>query len=394
MREDHQDMTIDQPQTTPEVPATQNPPRPTNIIEALARCMTEIPGIGKDQEMHADGQKYRYRGIESITAVAQRVLGRNGVVIVPKVEEHADSTYQVRSGNEWHRHVFTITYRLFGPGGVTDVIEAGPFIAIANDPSDKGSLKAMTQAFKQMLLQVLCIGDNKDDPDSYSSEMSERGQPPTPDEVAVRQGWESALDREDAKAAARAALSGRTDTGDITRERAAELFREYQRPDGPEQPPRLRTKGEHLAWWAEHSGAVDLSEDNPLDPPPPAQGGALFPAGPASVPAAPPQVAQEPPQPAAGTTAPEAPPGPPEGNGHRDSLNILARAALAAGGDGSRLIEEIRDMPVSEVADRLGARGLAQPSGTANVLRRRLAETVLREHHTDHPAAPPATQGS
>lgn len=143
------------PETVPERPA------PTNVVQALARVMEDLPGIGKDNRSE---QGYQYRGIEAITAHAQQLLGRYGVVYVPHVERREVKDLTI-NGKPWTEDEAWVTYTIYGPGGLEDNIVAGPFVALGRDNSDKGMNKAMTQAYKYALLQTLCIGDHKDDAD-------------------------------------------------------------------------------------------------------------------------------------------------------------------------------------------------------------------------------------
>jgi hypothetical protein len=145
------------------------PERPRNVIEALAAVMSELPGIGRDQESE---QGYQYRGIEAITKHAQQLLGRFCVVFVPKVlrREVKDLTINNRPWTEDHAEVI---YTVYGPGGIEDKIEVGPLWGLGRDNSDKGMNKAMTQAFKYALLQTLCIGDHKDDSDREEAHVAD-----------------------------------------------------------------------------------------------------------------------------------------------------------------------------------------------------------------------------
>jgi predicted nucleic acid-binding Zn-ribbon protein len=59
----------------------------------------------------------------------------------------------------------------FGP---EDCIEVGPIFAVGRDNADKGANKCMTQAFKYLLLQLLCVSDSKDDTDAASIEADRR----------------------------------------------------------------------------------------------------------------------------------------------------------------------------------------------------------------------------
>lgn len=135
---------------------------PTNIIEAIAAVMGELPGIGKGERSQAG---YNYRGIEAITKEIQTLLSKYKVVFVPRVVARHTKDIVVNN-NPWTQEELTVIYTVYGPGGVEDRIEVGPIVALGRDNSDKGANKCMTQAFKYALLQTFCIGDAKDDGDA------------------------------------------------------------------------------------------------------------------------------------------------------------------------------------------------------------------------------------
>lgn len=186
--------------TPPEAPPEPTPAEPEalpgNVIAALARVMHELPGIGKDSKAAEQQGGYAYRGIEAITAGAQRLLGRYGVVFVPEVLD-VDTRDLVVNGKPWTDTVLRVRYRVFGPGGLEDHVDVGPLVAIGRDNSDKGANKAMTQAFKYALLQVLCIGDPKDDADSGSpaTDRAGKGDERSADDKARDNGWNDEADR-------------------------------------------------------------------------------------------------------------------------------------------------------------------------------------------------------
>lgn len=144
-----------------------------NVTEALAAVMSALPGIGKDNQAAAAQGGYNYRGIEAITAAAQPLLGQNGVVPYPRVVGDPIITPVIVNGKPWTDTMLKVEYRFkHGPSDTEEV--AGPFIAIGRDNTDKGANKCMTQAFKYALIQVLCIGDKKDDADGQNHEADER----------------------------------------------------------------------------------------------------------------------------------------------------------------------------------------------------------------------------
>jgi hypothetical protein len=157
-----------------EVPTTGEPPA-AHVYEALARVMRDLPGIGRDETSE---QGYSYRGIEAITKHVQQLLARHRVVFVPEVVHRVTKDLTVNN-RPWTEEQLTVQYRVFGPGGAEDFLTVGPLIGLGRDNSDKGTNKAMTQVFKYALLQVLCIGDHKDDADAGpANEADERSAPP------------------------------------------------------------------------------------------------------------------------------------------------------------------------------------------------------------------------
>lgn len=147
--------------------------QPTNVIAALARVEAEIGGIRKMTSterqragMHVDsdrGVKWAYRGIDQIAQAAQPLFGRYGVVIVPKVKRHVVDEIMV-NGNPWTDTTVEVKWTIYGPGGIQDRITAYT-VGLGRDNSDKGYNKAMTVAYKNLLLRLLSIGDPKDDID-------------------------------------------------------------------------------------------------------------------------------------------------------------------------------------------------------------------------------------
>ena len=242
---------------------TDGTARPANVIEALARCIRDMPAVGKDQEMNSregGGQSYKYRSIEAVTSHASELFGRYVIVVKPhKIRRSVRDVPMGREGKIWTEDLLKVKYRIYGPGGRKDFIDTAYFHALARDNSDKGTNKAMTQAYKQCLLQLLVVGDNKDDPDSYGNrsegtaeEAPER--PPTIEEWSLANGWDSNEDRNAAVRHARARLKAEVEAGGYTPDQATELWEGYKRPpreslDGGEGP---RTFTEHAQWMAAH----------------------------------------------------------------------------------------------------------------------------------------------
>ena len=150
------------------------PAEPMGVVQAIAKIMAEIPAIGKDGKADPAQGGYRYRGIEQITAAAQSLMARHGVIFAPEVTQSEVVDITVNN-KPWTDTRLWVKYRIYGPDG--SHIAVGPLMAIGRDNSDKGANKAITQAYKQALLQVFCVSDGKDDTDGSTHEADERHQP-------------------------------------------------------------------------------------------------------------------------------------------------------------------------------------------------------------------------
>lgn len=149
-----------------------------NVTVALAAVMAELPAIGKDGRAAQQQGGYSYRGIEQITAAAAPLLAKHGVVFVPQVLD-VDVREITVNGKPWTDTTLLVRYRICGPGGPGDYVEA-TVVGIGRDNTDKGANKALTQAFKYALTQVLCIADAKDDADGHTHEADARTTPQGP----------------------------------------------------------------------------------------------------------------------------------------------------------------------------------------------------------------------
>jgi len=157
---------------------------PTNVIEALARVTAEMPAIQKEHQM-TQGASYKFRSIEQMTGHASVLFGKYGIVVVPL----GDTIEYVNAGETVKGNVILeararFNWRIYGPGGLTDYIEGSSF-GQGRDTSDKSANKAATAAFKYLLMPLLGISDDKEDPDFERPEA--QGQEYEEEDVAVTQ---------------------------------------------------------------------------------------------------------------------------------------------------------------------------------------------------------------
>lgn len=112
--------------------------------------------------------QYAFRGIDAVCTAVQPLLAKYGVVIVPNVIEHSIHEIIV-NGKPWTDATVSVVWAIYGPGGVDDVISAQT-VGMGRDSSEKGYPKSITQAYKNLLLRLLCIGDPEDDTDGITNE--------------------------------------------------------------------------------------------------------------------------------------------------------------------------------------------------------------------------------
>lgn len=137
-----------------------------SVQAALAAIIGELPGIGKDEQMGTGQYGYKYRGIETITRNVQPLLSKYGVVIIPQSNIHSIVPAFESKNSGWQDTILHVNWTIIGPDGSS--LEAST-IGIGRDNSDKGANKAQSQAFKYLLLQLLCISDADDDTDGHEN---------------------------------------------------------------------------------------------------------------------------------------------------------------------------------------------------------------------------------
>jgi hypothetical protein len=142
-----------------------------SVTEAIAAIMGEMKGIGKNKTAAQQSGGYAYRGIEDITIVLQPLLARHGLVFLPRATITQIREIEV-NGKPWTDTYLSVEYEIHH--GPSDTSITGQACGIGRDNSDKGANKAMTQAFKYILLQVFCIADPEDDSEGSHHE-ADRG---------------------------------------------------------------------------------------------------------------------------------------------------------------------------------------------------------------------------
>jgi hypothetical protein len=156
-------------------------PEPTvhypTVDIAWSAVMERVRSIAKGD--YNKDQGFKFRGIDAVLNHVGPALRDHGVKIVPKkVREVVRTEYLSKTGSRMVNTVVTIKWQVRGPGG--DAF-TGESVGEAADSGDKSITKAQSVAYRQFLIESLCIATGDIDPDSESHEratVSRRPQSP------------------------------------------------------------------------------------------------------------------------------------------------------------------------------------------------------------------------
>lgn len=134
-----------------------------NVIEALARCVADVRAVGKAG--YNKEQNYNFRGVDAVVNAVHPVLAQHRVVFVPHAATPRYTPVTAKSGKAGRFVDLELTYRIYGPGGATDYIDAVVFGESA-DYGDKATAKAFSVGYRICLLQVMNLPTDDPDPDA------------------------------------------------------------------------------------------------------------------------------------------------------------------------------------------------------------------------------------
>lgn len=151
---------------------------------AWSRVMADVRSIGKGNRFSGGGASYNFRGVDAVFNAVGPALRRHGLVILPAkvTPEYRDT--RTSKGNAMRECTVTVDYVIYGPDGSS---MTGQSQGEATDTLDKGTTKALSIAYRNFLLQALCVPTDLPEPELSDLERGER---PTPravdyvDEVA------------------------------------------------------------------------------------------------------------------------------------------------------------------------------------------------------------------
>jgi hypothetical protein len=144
-----------------------------NLWQRINAVMKDVEYLNKDDNV-STGNNNSYKAIseEKVTRVVGAAIREHGLVILPIEQEHIRQDEQVKDkyGNEKTNRITTVNVKY----KIVNIDNPAEFEILASggtgvDTQDKGVGKAMTYAYKYLLLRTFSIATG-DDPDKISSE--------------------------------------------------------------------------------------------------------------------------------------------------------------------------------------------------------------------------------
>lgn len=157
-----------------------------SIYAAFSAAMEEVQAVRK--EGFNESQRYNFRGIDQVVNAVGPIFRKHHIIPMPHSCAASFRDVLTSTGKPTREVTVAATYRFYGPAG--DFIEA-VVPGESLDSGDKGTAKAMSVAYRIVLLQSLCIPTDDKDPDQDSYERAAAA-PPDPLVVArnaVADAW-------------------------------------------------------------------------------------------------------------------------------------------------------------------------------------------------------------
>lgn len=138
-----------------------------NIFEKINAVMKEIEYLTKDDKVEFGNTKYKAISEEKVTTAVRKELVKQGIVILT-IEQQAEIKELIRTDKSVNMLTSVhVKYRIQNIEDASDYIEVESN-GTGVDTQDKGVGKAMTYAYKYMLLRTFAIPTGED-PDKVSS---------------------------------------------------------------------------------------------------------------------------------------------------------------------------------------------------------------------------------
>lgn len=144
------------------------------IYKAISQVMAEVKPVSKKE---TKGLNYAFRGIDDIYNAVNPIMAKHGVFNTLSVESKENREYKTASGSVWQNITLKVTYHFYcDDGSFVDVTVYGE----GSDGGDKGTSKALSQAHKLALSQLLCLpfeaGEHKEVLEAVAKDVTKEQQ--------------------------------------------------------------------------------------------------------------------------------------------------------------------------------------------------------------------------
>jgi hypothetical protein len=138
------------------------------VTEKILAVMADLTSLPKtDRNEH---QRFTFRGVDAVVNAVGPLLRKHGLIVYPVKVKAVHTEISTGQGKPMTQCVVRVTYRWHAAtakseiGDRLDVFTVGE----AFDAGDKATPKAMSVAYRTMMLQTLCLPTDEPDPDSHT----------------------------------------------------------------------------------------------------------------------------------------------------------------------------------------------------------------------------------
>jgi len=147
-----------------------------NIHQRISKVMEDVRYLCKDDDIQFGNTRYKAISEEKVTRAVREKLIEYGITIIPCSQTHTREAMVNKEGK--HAGYLTtvdMTYMIVNVDDPTDYVTAVSS-GTGVDTQDKGVGKAMTYAYKYLLLRVFAIPTGEDPDKISSAELDEKQQ--------------------------------------------------------------------------------------------------------------------------------------------------------------------------------------------------------------------------
>lgn len=133
------------------------------LYKKISQVMRDVEYLSKDDKVEFNNTRYKAISEEKVTSAVRESLVRNGLIILPFEQDHK---------KEGNLSTVDVKYKIID-------IDTGEFEIIVSsgtgaDTQDKGVGKAMTYAYKYLMLRTFAIPTGEDPDKISSAELDEK----------------------------------------------------------------------------------------------------------------------------------------------------------------------------------------------------------------------------